>query len=195
MRNEILASLRLAVILTVLTGLLYPLAMFLAAQTLFPEQANGSLIRRGETIVGSRLIGQKFSAPRYLHPRPSACDYDASASAATNLGPTSDRLLHGDKDFAGVEQLAAQVRRENGLAAAALVPVDAVTRSASGLDPDVSLAYADLQVARIARERGLPEARVREAVTSATHGRALGFIGEPAVNVLEANLALDATGK
>jgi potassium-transporting ATPase KdpC subunit len=191
-------------VLTVLTGFLYPAVITTLAQTIFHHQANGSLLERNGRIVGSQLIGQGFSAPGYFHPRPSAAGagYDASASSGTNLGPTSEKLINGihrkpasgeddPGSFDGVRNLAAAYRSENGLTQNAPVPVDAVTRSASGLDPHISPANAALQVARVAAARGIPEETVRRLVRDNTQGRQFGILGEPRVNVLELNLALD----
>lgn len=191
----------------VIFGLIFPLAITGIAKLVFPHQANGSLIARDGKIIGSKLIGQNFTAPRYFHPRPSAAGsgYDAANSGATNLGPTSDKLINGvhkklpdgkddPNNFDGIKDLAAAYRRDNGLPADALVPADAVTRSASGLDPDISPANARIQTARVARARHMPESAVRRLVAANTTGRTLGFLGEPRVNVLELNLALDAAG-
>jgi K+-transporting ATPase ATPase C chain len=176
-------------LLTALTGVVYPLLMTGISPVLFPYQANGSLVRdSGGTIVGSELIGQNFSDPRYFHSRPSAAGtagYDASSSSGSNLGPTSKSLADS------VADRVAMYRQENGLPANTPVPVDAVTASASGLDPHIIPANARLQVGRVARERGLSEDQVRRLVDPYTEGRTLGFIGEPRVNVLKLNRTLD----
>jgi len=170
------------------TGIAFPLAITGLAQLVFPRQANGGLVRRDGRVVGARLIGQAFTSSRYFHPRPSAAGtgYDATASGATNEGPNSARLVHELTD------LAAAYRKDNGLAPNAVLPADAITRSGSGLDPEISPANADLQVARVAAARRIPEAGVRTLLSRATEGRQWGFLGEPRVNVLELNLALDA---
>lgn len=172
-----------------LTGLAYPLAVTGIAHLLFPHQAHGSLVERGDTVVGSEVLGQAFTAPTYFHPRPSLTadtPYNAAASGASNLGPTSRKLIDA------VAERVAAYRRENGLADDVQVPVDAVTASASGLDPDISLANAYLQAARVARSRHLPDARVRELVDRSAAPRQFGVLGEPRVNVLQLNAALDA---
>lgn len=172
-----------------LTGLAYPLAVTGIAHLLFPHQAHGSLVERGDTVVGSEVLGQAFTAPAYFHPRPSLTadtPYNAAASGASNLGPTSRKLIDA------VTERVAAYRRENGLADDVQVPVDAVTASASGLDPDISLANAYLQAARVARSRHLPEARVRELVGRSAASHQFGVLGEPRVNVLQLNAALDA---
>ncbi len=201
--------LRPALVLTaffvVLLGLLFPGAVWAVGRVIFPHQASGSLIKDAKgNVVGSELIGQSFTKPEYFHPRPSAAGagYDAANSSGTNLGPTSDKLVNGIKDdpatkdvdesYASFNDLARAYREENGLATDAIIPADAATRSASGLDPDISPANAQLQVARVAKARGLSAARVQALVQEETQGRALGFIGEPHVNVLKLNLALDA---
>jgi K+-transporting ATPase ATPase C chain len=173
---------------TLLTGLAYPLAMTGLAQVLFPAQANGSLVRNeGGQVIGSRLIGQPFAGAAYFHPRPSAAGdgYDAGSSSGSNLGPTSAQLI------ALVEERVRTYRAENGLASDAMVPVDAVTASASGLDPHISVANALLQASRVADARGLSLAQVKDLIDANTDGRWLGIVGEPAVRVLELNLALD----
>jgi potassium-transporting ATPase KdpC subunit len=182
-RNLIVAAL-MTIVTTALLGVLYPLAITGVAQVAFPDQANGQLIERDGTVIGSRLIGQAFSSPGYFRPRPSAAGtgYDAANSAGTQLGPTNKKLI--DAVTANVEA----ARKENPNVP---VPIDLVTASASGLDPHLSPAAADFQVPRVARERGLAEADVRRLVEAHTSGRSLGLFGEPRVNVLELNVALD----
>ena len=179
----------MVVVLTLLFGIVYPLVMTGISQALFPAQANGSLVRDSAgNVIGSAILAQNFTQPQYFHPRPSAAGsdgYDASSSGASNLGPTNQKLIDTVRDRTDA------YRQENGLAADAAVPVDAVTASASGLDPDVSPANALLQVGRVARARGMPEDQVRALVQQSTEGRTLGIFGEPRVNVLKLNLALD----
>ena len=206
MLRQLRPALVSVVTLTVLCGFVFPLAITGIAQLAFHHQANGSLIVRDGRIVGSHLIGQGFSGPGYFHPRPSAAGggYDASASAGTNLGPTSDKLINGihkklpngeddPGNYSGIRDLAVAYRQENGLASGTPLPADAVTRSGSGLDPDISPANAALQTARVAQARRLPVDTVRRLVLAHTEGRTFGVLGEPRVNVLELNLALDST--
>lgn len=170
-------------LMTLLTGLAYPLAITGLGQALMPAQANASLITREDQIIGSALVGQAFAAPGYLHPRPSAVDYDAAAAGASNLGPTSAPML------ADQTARATAYAAENG---AGRVPVDAVTTSASGLDPHVSPENAAAQAPRIAEARGVPVDQVRALIDAQTQAPWLGLFGEPRVNVLLVNLALDA---
>ena len=189
MRRQLLPALRMLAVLTVLTGLLYPLAIFAIGQAAFSHQADGSLVRDADgTIVGSSLIGQAFDGEQWFHPRPSAAGdgYDATASSSSNLGPTNPALLDA------VAERAAAYRTDNNLAIGAQVPVDAVTASGSGLDPQISVANARLQAPRVAKARGLDVDRVLALVDDHTDGRSLGFLGERGVNVLQLNLALDA---
>lgn len=188
MRRQLMPAVVAFLLLTALTGLAYPLLVTGLAQAVFPGRADGSLVERDGRVVGSRLIGQAFSGSSYFHPRPSAAGdgYDAMASGASNLGPTNRELLQA------VGERIAAYRRENRIGAGEPVPVDAVTASASGLDPHISPANARLQAGRVARARRLELGRVLALVDEHTDGRALGFLGEPGVNVLELNLALDA---
>ncbi|PRX92161.1 K+-transporting ATPase ATPase C chain [Allonocardiopsis opalescens] len=180
------AGLRVLAALTVVLGLGYPLAVLGAGQLLMPGQANGSMVERDGEPVGSRLIGQPVEDPSYFHGRPSAAGegYDPLSSGASNLAPTSPELL------AAVEERRAAAAELNGVPPEA-VPPDALTASGSGLDPHISPAYARLQADRVARERGMDPAAVAALVEEHVQGRGLGFLGEPAVNVLELNLALD----
>jgi len=186
MKNLLTAGL-MTIVTTVLLGLIYPLVITGLAQVIFPDQANGQLIRRGDgTIIGSRIIGQPFSGSGYFHSRPSAAGaagYDAGASSGSNLGPTNQKLV--DRVKTNIEEL----KKENP---GTPVPIDLVTTSASGLDPHITPAAAEFQVPRVARERQLSEEQVRQLVTTHTEGRQFGFLGEPRVNVLELNLDLDS---
>ena len=187
-RNHIRPAIVLTLALCVLTGVLYPGIVTVLAQALFPRQANGSLVSVNGRVVGSALIGQNFTRPEYFHPRPSAAGsgYDPTASGGTNKGPTDRRLA--DTLVAG--SVAAVIEQDG--AVKGKIPADMVTRSASGLDPHISPANADLQVARVARARGTSEARIREILTRHVEGRQFGFFGEPRVNVLLLNIAIDS---
>jgi len=182
-RNLIVATL-MTVVTTIILGLVYPLVVTGIAQVIFPDQANGQLIEQDGKVIGSRIIGQGFSSPGYFRSRPSATaiPYDAANSAGSQYGPTNKKLI--DAVTANVEA----ARKENPNAP---VPIDLVTTSASGFDPHLSPAAADFQVPRVAQERGMSEAQLRQLVALNTEGRQLGFLGEPRVNVLELNLALD----
>jgi len=186
MKKNLLISVWMTLVTTVLLGILYPLVVTGLAQVLFPRQANGELIQANGKIVGSRLIGQPFTAAGYFHSRPSnaGTGYDAANSSGSNLGPTNKALI--DRVAASVEA----AKTENP---GAPIPVDYVTASGSGLDPHISPATAEFQVPRVARVRGMSEADVRAVVAKHTEGRQFGFLGEPRVNVLELNLELDAT--
>jgi K+-transporting ATPase ATPase C chain len=189
MFSEIRPAILVTLFLTVITGIIYPLAMTGIAQVVFPHQANGSLISESDQVIGSELIGQNFSGEGYFHPRPSAAGtkgYDATSSGGSNLGPNDAGLLKRIGDSA--KQLADEKP-------GAAIPVDLVTTSGSGLDPHISPAGAELQVARVAKARNLSEVAVRELVRANTEGRQFGVLGEPGVNVLLLNMALDQAGK
>lgn len=187
MRRQLPTAVAVFVLLSVLTGLVYPLVVTGVAQVALGPQADGSLIVRDELVVGSSLIGQSFEGPQYFHPRPSAAGdgYDAMASGASNLGPSNPELLDA------VERRKLEYRLTNGLRTHEVVPVDAITGSASGLDPHISAANARLQARRVAEARGVPLGRVLRLLYEATQGRSLAVLGDPGVNVLELNLALD----
>ncbi|SRR6266568_924473 len=184
--KNLLTAILMTIVTTILLGLIYPLAVTGIAQLAFPDKANGQLIRKNGVIVGSSIIGQPFGGPGYFHSRPSAAGaagYDAGASSASNLGPTSQKLF--DRVRGDVEKLQAENPGRP-------IPVDLVTSSASGLDPHISPAAAEFQLPRVARERGMIENDVRQIVAAHTQGRLFGLIGEPCVNVLELNLDLDS---
>jgi potassium-transporting ATPase KdpC subunit len=208
--EALLTQIRISVVATlalaVLVSGIYPLLVWGLAQVLYPDKANGSLLRdQNGQIVGSALLAQSFTSPRYFHPRPSAAGsgYDAASSGGTNLGPTSDKLINGihkktadGKDdpgnFDGVKDLAAAYRQENSLDATTPIPADAVTRSGSGLDPHISVRNAQLQAARVAKARGISEDEVRQDIERHTENPDLRILGEPRINVLLLNRALDS---
>ncbi|MGO8984113.1 MAG: potassium-transporting ATPase subunit KdpC [Terriglobales bacterium] len=186
MKKNLITAALMTIATTVLLGIVYPLLVTGLAQVIFPKQANGQLIQRDGVVVGSRIIGQPFSGPGYFHSRPSAAGaagYDASASGGSQLGPTNPQLItrvNGD---------VAKLQAENP---GTPIPIDMVTTSASGLDPDITPAAAEFQIRRVAAERKVPEAEVARLVQENSQSRQWGFLGEPRVNVLELNLALDA---
>ena len=188
MKKNIITSVLMTIVTTILLGLVYPLAMTAISQLLFRDKANGQLITRDGKAIGSRIIGQPFTGPGYFHSRPSAAGngYDAANSGGTNLGPTNEKLIDRVKQDSAARQ--AQNPRVP-------VPIDLVTTSASGLDPDITPAAAYFQVPRVARERHVTEERLRELVGAHITPRQVGFLGEPRVNVLELNLALDADAR
>lgn len=189
MKKNLLISVLMTLATTVLLGLVYPLVVTGLAQVFFPEKANGQLIRRDGVVIGSRIIAQPFAGAGYFHPRPSAAGangYDASNSGGSNLGPTNQKLI--DRVTADV----ASAQAENP---GKPVPIDLVTTSASGFDPHITPAAAEFQVARVTKARGISEQAVRDLVAQNTQGRQWGFLGEPRVNVLELNLALDSISK
>ena len=193
--KELFSEIRGAILATLIIAIvccgLYPLVIFGISQALFRDKANGSLILdKDGTVRGSKLLGQGFTGEKYFHPRPSAAGngYDAANSGGSNLGPTSQKLKDAIKDRVDA------YRKENGLSENESVPADAVTASGSGLDPHISLRNAEMQTPRVAKARGLSEDKVRALVQQNTDGRDLGVLGDPGVNVLELNLALDSPG-
>jgi K+-transporting ATPase ATPase C chain len=182
--KNLLTAVLMTVVTTLLLGIVYPLVVTGLAQALFHDQANGQLIERNGTVIGSRIIGQSFTSPGYFRSRPSAAGtgYDPLNSGGTNLGPTNKKLVDA------VKAAVAAAKKENP---SMEVPIDLVTSSASGLDPDISPAAALFQAPRVARERGMSDTDVRQLIDAHTAGRQFGFLGEPVVNVLELNLALD----
>src|ERR1043166_7879269 len=183
--KNLLTAILMTIVTTILLGLIYPLVITGLAQVIFPDQANGQLIRKDGVVVGSRIIGQPFGGPGYFHSRPSVAGtagYDAGGSSGSNLGPTNQKLI--DRVKADVERLQAENPGKP-------IPIDLVTTSGSGLDPHISPAAAEFQIPRIARERTMSEGEVRQIVNAHTEGRQFGFLGEPRVNVLELNLDLD----
>jgi K+-transporting ATPase ATPase C chain len=186
MKKNLITAILMTIATTILFGILYPLLVTGLAQLICPRQANGELIQRDGVLVGSRLIGQPFSGPSYFHSRPSAAGaagYDATASSGSNLGPTNAQLI------ARVSGDVAKLQVENP---GTSIPVDMVTTSGSGLDPDITPASAQFQIHRVSAERKIPEAEVARLILENSQNRQFGFLGEPRVNVLELNLALDA---
>lgn len=186
MKRNLMIAVRFTLVTTVLFGVVYPLVITGLSQVLFPGKANGQLLERNGKLVGSRIIGQNFTGPGFFHSRPSAAGtgYDPTASGGSFLGPTNKALL---------ERVEADVQKDQAENPFEPVPIDLVTTSGSGLDPDISPAAAKFQIPRVARERGMSEAEVRGLVEKHTLGRQFGFLGEPRVRVLELNLDLDAS--
>jgi len=190
MKNELRPALVIFLLLTVITGLLYPGVVYVAGRLFFPQEAGGSIVERDGHAVGSRFFGQTFTSPKYFWSRPSATTpaYNGASSSGSNQAPTNPALIAAVKDRVAALRVADPANTHP-------VPVDLVTASASGLDPQISPAAAEYQVSRVARARSLDERRVRELVRKMTQGRTFGMLGEPRVNVLELNLALDALKK
>jgi potassium-transporting ATPase KdpC subunit len=185
MKKNLITAFLMTIVMTILLGLIYPLLVTGVAQLVFKDKANGQIVQRNGEAIGSRIIAQPFTSPKYFHPRPSAAGnngYDAANSGGTNYAPTNQKLI--DRVKADAETLHAENPAQP-------IPVDLITMSASGLDPEISPAAAEFQVPRVARERGLTESAVRQLVQLHTEHRELGLLGEPRVNVLELNLALD----
>jgi len=184
--KNLVTAISMTLVTTVLFGLIYPLVVTGLAQVIFPENANGQLIRGADgTVIGSRLLGQPFVSPGYFRSRPSAAGaagYDAAASSGSNLGPTNQKLI---------DRVKGEVEKSKTENPSKPVPVDMVTTSGSGLDPHITPAAAEFQMSRVARERGIDESDLRQVIAAHTEGRQFGFLGEPRVNVLELNLALD----
>ncbi len=187
MKQNLKIAILMTIVTTVLLGVIYPLIVTALAQGLFHDKANGQMLSRNGQVVGSRIIGQQFVGPGYLHSRPSAAGngYDAANSGGSNLAPTNQKLI---------DRVAGDVARLQAENPGKPVPIDLVTTSASGLDPDITPAGAEFQVTRIASERGMTPEQVRAIIQKYTYGRQLGFLGEPRVNVLEVNLTLDDSG-
>lgn len=187
MKKNALVAVRMVLVTLFVTGIVYPLVVTVLAQAIFPKQANGSLVSKRNRVIGSALIGQQFTKPEYFHPRPSAAGngYDPLASGGSNLGPTSKLLL------STVNDNISRVRKENPGLKLGDIPADMVTASASGLDPHISVENAYLQVPRVAKARGISESEVENLVPKNTEDRQFGLLGEPRVNVLLLNLALD----
>lgn len=183
MKQQLKIAFWMTVVTTIFFGIVYPLVVTAVAQVFFPAQANGEIISQNGTIIGSHIIGQAFSSPGYFYSRPSNANYDGLNSGGTNLGPTNRQLIEQ------VETSTEKLRTQNSRAP---IPVDLVTASGSGLDPDISIAAAEFQIPRVAQQRGMSEAQVRTLVREHTEGRQFGILGEPRVNILGLNLALDA---
>lgn len=187
MLQQLIPAVRMLVFLTVLTGFVYPVVLTGLCQLIFPRQANGSLVEQNGRTIGSSLLGQNFAKPEYFHPRPSGAGndgYDPTASGSANLGPTNQKLH--DRVKASADEFRKENPDYHGL-----IPADALTQSGSGLDPDISIANANAQAARVAKARGANLEQIQSLISSASEGRDLGFLGEPRVNVLKLNLELD----